>query len=538
MNDLIGNNNYEPSNDQLKAKKWMKIIGVILVLLLFVCIGLIAFMYYWDSTQLKITIDGKESTNLKDILLIQNGQVYLPIRTFAEFVGYESYSGDYKQYAEDNTKCYVQCTNEIASFTMNSDKIYKLLTKGNDYEYFTINEPVKMINGVLYTTKEGAERAFNIIFNYNQEQNRITIYTLPYLVNQYAAKFKDSAIAGDGTNFSNQKALLDDRLIVKNTDNYYGVSDLSGNEVLGTKYTSIQYVESTREFIVTTAEGKMGIMSYDATTKISPDYDQIKQIDKDAGLYLVINSNKQGVINDSGSIIVYLEYDQIGVDASRFNSNNIKNQYLLYDNCIPVKKGNLWGIFDKTGRQILPIEYEDLGCSAGAGTSTTQTTNNILLIPDYKGIVVKKDNLYGIKDFTGKELIPIALKTVYSTTSAGEETYYMIYNDQVMNVITYIKTYVIKDNNESSNNNLNTNNVDNSVTNNTITNESTNNVSNNETTVNNTQETNANVVNGNTQSTNTNSPTNGQTTSTNQQSNSGNTAGNNPVPDSTAATQQ
>ncbi len=538
MNDLIGNNNYEPSNDQLKAKKWMKIIGIVLVLLLFVCIGLIAFMYYWESTQLKITIDGKTSSNLENILLIQNGQVYVPIRAFAEFVGYESYSGDYKQYAEDNTKCYVQCTNEIASFTMNSDKIYKLLTKGNDYEYFTINEPVKMINGVLYTTKEGAERAFNLIFNYSQEQNRITIYTLPYLVTQYAAQFEDSAIAGDGTNFSNQKALLDDRLIVKNTDNYYGVSDLSGNEVLGTKYTSIQYVESTREFIVTTAEGKMGIMSYDATTKISPDYDQIKQIDKDAGLYLVINSNKQGVINDSGSIIVYLEYDQIGVDASRFNSNNIKNQYLLYDNCIPVKKGNLWGIFDKTGRQILPIEYEDLGCSAGAGTSTTQTTNNILLIPDYKGIVVKKDNLYGIKDFTGKELIPIALKTVYSTTSAGEETYYMIYNDQVMNVITYIKTYVIKDNNEPSNNNLNTNNVDNSVTNNTITNESTNNVSNNETTVNNTQETNANVVNGNTQSTNTNSPTNGQTTSTNQQSNSGNTAGNNPVPDSTAATQQ
>lgn len=508
MNDLIGNN-YQPSNDQVKAKKWMKIIGVILILLLLLCVGLIAFMYYWESTQLKITIDGKQNTNIENILLIQNGQVYVPIRSFAEFVGYESYSGDYKQYAEDNTKCYVQCTNEIASFTMNSDKIYKLLTNGNDYEYFTINEPVKMINGVLYTTKEGAERAFNIVFDYNQGQNRITIYTLPYLVTQYAAQFKDSAIAGDGTNFSNQKALLDDRIIVKNADNYYGVSDLAGNEVLGTKYASIKYVESTREFIVTTAEGKMGIMSYEAATKISPDYDQIKQIDKDAGLYLVTNNNKQGVINNSGSIIVYLEYDQIGVDASRFNSNNIKNQYLLYDNCIPVKKGNLWGIFDKNGRQILPIEYEDLGCSAGAGSSTTQTANNILLIPDYKGIVVKKDNLYGVKDFEGKELIPIALKTVYSTISAGEETYYMIYNDQVMNVITYIKTYVIKDTNQSNENTLNTNNntnnVDNGVsTNNMVANETMNNTNNNETQVKNTQETNANIVNDNSQATNAN----------------------------------
>jgi hypothetical protein len=462
MNDLIGNN-YEQSKEQLKAKKWMKIVGIILIILFFICIGLVAFMYYWKSTQLKITIDGKVNSDLQDILLIQDGQIYIPIRSFAQFVGYDSYSGDYKQYAEDNTKCYIQSTNEIASFTMNSDKIYKLLTNGNDYEYFTINEPVKMINGVLYTTKEGAERAFNIVFDYNQEQNKMTIYTLPYLVTQYSAQFKDSAIAGEGQNFSNQKALLDNRLIVRNTENYYGVSDLSGNEILGTKYTSIKYVESTREFIVTTAEGKMGIMSYDATTKISPDYDQIKQIDKDTGLYLVTNSNKHGVINSTGSIIVYLEYDQIGIDANRFSSNNIKNQYLLYGNCIPVKKGNLWGIFDKNGRQILPIEYEDLGCSAGAGSSTTQTANNILLLPEYKGIVVKKDNLYGMKDFEGKDLLPIALKTIYSTTSAGEETYYMIYNEQVMNVITYIQTYV-KPNTNQSNNNQNTNNT-NSATN-------------------------------------------------------------------------
>lgn len=513
MNDLIGNS-YEQSSEQLKAKKWMKIIAIILVILFFICIGLIAFMYYWKSTQLKVTIDGKANGNLQDILLIQEGQIYVPIRGFAQFVGYDSYSGDYKQYAEDNTKCYVQCTNEIASFTMNSDKIYKLLTNGNDYEYFTINEPVKMINGVLYTTKEGAERAFNIVFDYNQEQNRITIYTLPYLVTQYSSQFKDSAIAGDGQNFSNQKALLDNRLIVRNTDNYYGVSDLSGNEILGTKYASIKYVESTREFVVTTAEGKMGIMSYDATTKISPDYDQIKQIDKDTGLYLVTNSNKHGVINSTGSIIVYLEYDQIGIDSSRFNSNNIKNQYLLYDNCIPVKKGDLWGIFDKNGRQILPIEYEDLGCSAGAGSSTTQTANNIILLPEYKGIVVKKDNLYGMKDFEGKDLLPISLKTIYSTTSAGEETYYMIYNEQVMNVITYIQTYVKPNTNQTNNNNQNTNNTN-----------STANEVNNNTTTNNTQTT--NNINNNTQATNANTVTTNQSTSNTQTSAEGNATGNN-----------
>lgn len=496
MNDLIGNN-YEATEEQAKAKKWMKIIGVILALLLLVCIGLIVWMYYIQASQLKVAIDGKanptvvikgKTKTLEEVLLIDEGKVYVAIRDFAYFVGYESYSGDYKQYAEDETKCYVQSANELASFTMNSDKIYKLLTNGNDYEYFTINEPVKMINGVLYTTKEGAEKAFNITFDYNAKQNKITIYTLPYLVKYYAAQFKNSAIAGEGQSFSNQKALLYNMIIVKNADNYYGVYDLSGNEIIGTKYASIKFIEGSKEFIVTTAEKKMGIMSYDATTKIRPEYDEIKQIDKDLGLYLITNNKKQGVINNSGNTIIYMEYDQIGVDISKYNSNNVKNQYLLYDNCIPVKRNNQWGIFDKSGKQILPIEYEDFGCSVGAGAHQIANTNNVLLVPEYEGIVVRKDGLYGLIDSKGNQLLPIALKSIYSTTSEGEETYRMIYNNQEMNVITYIQTYVrpTTENNSPNENNTNTN--DNVNGNNTNENNTSN--TNNTITVNNTQTTN------------------------------------------------
>lgn len=68
----------------------------------------------------------------------------------------------------------------------------------------------------------------------------------------------------------------------------------------------------------------MGIMSYNATTKISPEYDNIKQIDKDNGLYLVTKNKKQGVVNSNGSIVIYLEYDQIGIDGTKYASNNIK----------------------------------------------------------------------------------------------------------------------------------------------------------------------------------------------------------------------
>ena len=55
-------------------------------------------------------------------VIFEGEDVYVPIRDFASYVGYSSYNGDYKQYVEDTTKCYVQSTNEVASFSLNSNK--------------------------------------------------------------------------------------------------------------------------------------------------------------------------------------------------------------------------------------------------------------------------------------------------------------------------------------------------------------------------------------------------------------------------------
>ena len=70
-------------------------------------------------------------------------------------------------------------------------------------------------------------------------------------------------------------------------------------------------------------------MLHDSTTKISPEYDDIKQIDKDSGLYLVKNNNKYGVINSKQSIVVYLEYDQIGINNLLYNTGKEINGVCL-----------------------------------------------------------------------------------------------------------------------------------------------------------------------------------------------------------------
>ncbi len=359
MDDLIGGNNYDETQEQLKAKKWMKIIAVILVLLLFVSIGMVAYIFYLKAEQLKISINGvqnaKTTASLEKILVItEDGKVYVPIRSFASYVGYESGNGGYKQYSEDNTKCYVQSANEVATFSLGSKKIYKILLDGsNDTEYYEIDEPILTMNGQLYTTIEGASVAFNISMSYNQETNTINIRTLPYLVAYYTKQFTNAGISDDnGARFSNQKALLYGMIVVKNAEGNYGVYDfVNKKEILGTKYANIKFIESSKEFIVTTVENKMGIMLYDSSTKINPQYDSIKQIDKDTGLYLATNNGKYGVINGSGSIVIYLEYDQIGIDAQTYASE-IDNQYLLYNKYIPVCRDKKWDLFDLTGRKV------------------------------------------------------------------------------------------------------------------------------------------------------------------------------------------
>lgn len=93
MDDFIGSGGYnsKPTKDQVNAKKWMKIIGIILAVLLVIVIGLIVLMYYIETTELKISIDGKSNTQLKSVFVFDNGKIYIPIRAFASYVGYESY---------------------------------------------------------------------------------------------------------------------------------------------------------------------------------------------------------------------------------------------------------------------------------------------------------------------------------------------------------------------------------------------------------------------------------------------------------------
>ena len=440
--NLIDDTDINYNKKKNNTKKIMAIIIVLIVILLMIIVGLVVWMFYLQSQMLKVSIDGRAMQTIpSDLFIFEDNTVYTAIKDFASYTGYEAHNGD--EVSEDETKCFVRNTSENAYYTMGEAKIYKKLTSGdNDYEYFDIELPVKMINGKLYSSIEGIQRGFNVQFTYNQNTNQITIFTLPYLANWYTAQYEDSAIGGDNAKFSNQKAILYNMLVVKNTNNEYGVISVDPNatrtEIIGTKYKEITFVESTRDFIVKTTDNKMGIISYDSTTKISPEYDDVKQIDKDLKLYLVTNNNnKQGVINDSGRTILYLEYDDIGIESSRFPEDAIKNQYILYDAYIPVMRAQKWGIMDKNGNTIIPLEYDSLGCTK-SGSSSSSEYNSTILIPEYNAIVVSQNGKYGLVDVRGNVIMTCGADAIYSKTSGGEMSYWLVVQNNEIDLLDYL----------------------------------------------------------------------------------------------------
>ena len=139
-----------------KSKKSLRIILVLMILLIIGIITIIAIMPLFKQTTLSVQIDGKENAKLKSILNIQeNGQIYVPIKDVAQYLGYESFNGNYINKSENTNECYVEDNNEVANFKVESNRIEKINKSTSKQSYLIADEPVLLQDGKLYTTMDG-----------------------------------------------------------------------------------------------------------------------------------------------------------------------------------------------------------------------------------------------------------------------------------------------------------------------------------------------------------------------------------------------
>ena len=449
----------ENNSKKLSGLKVGFIIVVILIIILIIAAGAIwIYSQQIVSSQFKFNLDGRRQSGYsQNLFMFQNNKIYVSIRDIASLLGYNVYNGGYGEYTEDRSKCYVQCEDEVANFALNSKIIYKLRltgtsSTGQNYENYYMNDPVTSRNGRLYTTQEGLQEAFNVAFDYNRDTNRIQIYTMQYMINSYENSVLDYGYTEIQNDFNNYKAVLKDMLVVEQNSSYGVIKASTGETLIEPKYSKIEYLPETGDFLVT-SNNQVGILTASGNTRVELVYDKLELMDSDSELYLAQRNGMYGVIDINGNIIIHLEYDEIGIDITRFSDNDIKNKYILAGNLIPVRKDKYWGFFDKTGKQVKDFMYDTIGYTASA----SRDARNLLVIPEYNVIVVGREGKYGLINSLGEDVSILALDDAYMVISGGEKHYYMTYNDNVINIMDYLQQQEgITVNSSNTTNNTNT----------------------------------------------------------------------------------
>ena len=500
----------------------IKIIVASIVILAIIGIVLYVFLNKAKSNQFKFYLNNTRTAYNNGLFIYKNGQSYnyvddnttgndeilISIHEMSNIMSktgqYEFKQGAYDKFNESVEDCYIETDNETVIFSADTTKVQKLIDE--KFEYYTLKSPVKKIQNELYTTIEGIELAFNVkISKKVTEKNKLNIInveTLDALGERYKAKLNNPDFDFSKLSFANKKAIKYGYAVIKNSKNEYGVQKISSNSsnneiIIGMKYSDIKFIESSQDFIVTTPDKKKGIKSMIASTKdIDTQYVNIELMSNQKELYLVeTDDGKKGVYSrtrTSNKNIIYPEYDDIGVNLQIFSNDSIENKYILYENCIPcMKKINNdkseWYLFDINGNRLTSQTYDSIGYIEG--TTSNSKTKNLLLIPQIEGIVVGKNNLYGIIKSTGTQLLPIQVNKIYSESITGEITYYAEYSGNRYNILKLPSVMKNASNsqqnqeqseNKQNDNNTNNNTVDNkNAQSNTTNNNTSNNASSN-----------------------------------------------------------
>ena len=130
---------------------------------------------------------------------------------------------------------------------------------------------------------------------------------------------------------------------------------------------------------------------------------------------------------------------------------------------------------------MLNVEYDGFGCNLETVeiNGIRKGVKPVFIIERCNGIVIEKNEKYGLVNTKGEELVPIAVDNIYEVENPENENskYFMFYNGKELNIIErLIAANLIEDNSipetQQENNEINNNLIDaNSVNNsqNTVT---------------------------------------------------------------------
>lgn len=314
--DLLENNKKKKGKTQ--AQKIILILLVISIILsIIVGIAIVLVSMKKDDALYTISINNK-SFNATDLqlLTLEDNVDYISLKNIANKLGYEYYNGEFKTTEENKNKGYIYNGNNVVQFFADENNIYKSEEQSvTDYEYYVLDNKILLYQNNLYIALDDLDVALNLILKYSSKNKVIQITTPEYWISSNKEILaRDEITISDSQN--NIKALSYGYVIISK-NNKYGVISLNGDELIGTKYGSIEFIEYTKEFKTSNSSNEFGIISIDGMSRVNLQYDSIDIMNYNPLLYKVKYMQKYGIIKSDGTLITNELYDSIGYPQNK-----------------------------------------------------------------------------------------------------------------------------------------------------------------------------------------------------------------------------
>ena len=346
-------NNNKPENKS--KKKVLNLLIICGVLLVIAIIGKTIIGAQPVKKDLSLEINGVDVSIDSDTFITVEEKRYIALEKICKLINYNYVRGGYLEYAENDNKCYLDSTDQIVGFEADSKKIYK--TKANsqtDYINLSLQNSIVKNDSLLYIALEDLNMALNVVYDYDEDENKISLETGNYIIEQNEEAFTEKTYTISKNNFKNIQAISYGLFVVTGPNRKMGVVNYELQEVIGCKYSTIEFDEFAQNFIVSD-EGKYGIVSKTGDQVVELNYDHIEIINYSPLLYKVKYNNNYGVIDKSGNAVVNIDYSDIGVNnASSGGRILIIEDAIENDDGIVVYKNGKYGLVNtKTQKEIV-----------------------------------------------------------------------------------------------------------------------------------------------------------------------------------------
>ncbi len=204
-------------------------------------------------------------------------------------------------------------------------------------------------------------------------------------------------------------------------DDKYGIIDYKGHELLPCQYDAIEPIKGTRKSILIQKDGKYGLMDDTGSIIIETEYAEIKALNEEySNGYVVKNSDgKYGLIKYTKEMVLEVKYDAIdpvcGNDLYVVTENGTKQVVKtkgekvfdvtvdaitdINENGMIVRKNNQYGIIDHSGEEKIKCQYQDLQyafseyyiAKKGGKTGMIKISGEEALPFEYERIQYRKD---------------------------------------------------------------------------------------------------------------------------------------------------